>query len=206
MNDVELKKTLSALTPPVAAEEERSRALYQATIALSQPGSPADPSQAPSRARIFRLVLVNSLALAALVVGCFMAVNQRASSSASSATIASADLRTLAQVQELFPGQLDAVIEREGRLQISLASDSSLTGQGQPLVIQFENAGHALRVLSYSGRSVTIELNGSRITFDALITNEGGIVLSGADFAWDSDSPKLIAGYRVKARPLGAAL
>ncbi|MDF3057802.1 MAG: hypothetical protein K0R17_2017, partial [Rariglobus sp.] len=119
---------------------------------------------------------------------------------------ASADVLTLAQMQTLFPGQLNAVIERDGNVQLDLAGGSSTAASEQPLVVQLERGGHRLRVLSYSGRSITLELKEGRLTFEALVTSGGDVVLSGEDFVWSSTRPGVLAGYRVNAQPLNTGL
>jgi hypothetical protein len=117
-----------------------------------------------------------------------------------------ADSSTLAQVEALFPGQLNAVIERDGEVRLDLAGQASAVASEQPVLVQFERGGKRLRVLSYSGRSITLELQGERVTFEALVTSAGDVVLSGANFVWSSAQPGPLAGYNVNARQLDHAL
>lgn len=199
MNDRDLKKQLDVLTPPPADEAARARALHRATVALSQPHavSSAGTGTATWRGAYGWLALCAVMLVAGLVM-------IRPFQPEPSAANGGADLRTLAQVEALFPGQLNAVIERDGEVRLDLAGQSSPVASEQPVLVQFERGGHRLRVLSYSGRSVTLELKGATFTFEALVTSDGGVVLSGDDFAWSSALPKPLAGYKVQARALAS--
>jgi hypothetical protein len=74
------------------------------------------------------------------------------------------------------------------------------------LLVELVRDGRRLRVISYSGRSVRVQLDGVELHFDALLTGAGEIVLAGADFIWTSATPRRLAGWRVEARPLVATL
>jgi hypothetical protein len=205
MTDADLKKQLSAL-PAVSAEPAlRERALHRSLIALAQPpeAEEADAARASSghsswRVALGALVVVFVAGLLVFRTGHFGATTNE--------TNAHADLQTLAQVQELFPDRLNAVIERDGALELDLSTRPQFGATEQPLIVQLERGDQRLRVLSYSGRSITLELKGVKLTFDALVTSDGGIVLSGRDFVWNSKQPGPLAGYRVIAQPLNIAL
>lgn len=194
MNDRELKDLLGSVTPPAIDAAARERALHRSTVALSQPGAGPAPERDSYRRWMAGFA---SAAGAALVVTVLLAVRHAPPEGG-------ADLRTLAQVEAVFPGQLNAVIERDGEVQLDLAGQVSPGATDQPVIVQLESGGHRLRVLSYSGRSITLELKGARFTFEALVTSDGGVVLSGDDFVWSSTQPKSLAGYRIQARPLTA--
>jgi len=207
MTEAELKKQLARLKTPAVDETAKGRALHRALIAQAQPGA---RSAAEVRVKARRPISYGWPAVAAvLAVLLFVAtVHFRSGDEASMPVAAGADLRMLAQVEGLFPGQLNAVIERDGAVKLDLADvvQTQADSDEQPLVVQFEQGSQRLRVLSYSGRSITVELKGRRITFEALVTSDGGVVLSGADFAWSPAQPELLAGYRVKAQALGSFL
>ncbi len=201
MNDADLRKTLSALPVPSVDSAARERGLHRALVALAQP----QPVTAPVRtsAGLWRGALV------ALAVGLGTGVlvfRGKVHDPAAAIDVAHADALTLAQMQSLFPGQLNAVIERDGAVQLDLAGQSSDVASAQPLVVQLERGGQRWRVLSYSGRTITLELQDGRVIFEALVTSEGGVVLSGRDFVWNSAQPGSLAGYRVNAQPLDKTL
>lgn len=196
MNDRDLRGHLDSLEVPGADETVRGRALHRATAALAHPddsGLAEAGLDAWRGARGWLALCAVMLVAGLLMIGPFRPQPE---------TDGGADLRTLAQVEELFPGQLNAVIEKDGGVQIDLAGRASATAGEQPVLVQFERGGRRLRVLSYSGRSITLELKGETFTFEALVTGDGGVVLSGDDFAWSSAQPRRLAGYKIQARPL----
>lgn len=201
MNDSDLRKTLSSLTVPPADAATRERALHRSLVALAQPS--AATAETPVRAFAVRPVWGVALAACVVVlVAGLVAFRGAKPGVIPSADVAGDDALTLAQMQTLFPGQLNAVIERDGVAQLDLAGGPSSAANEQPLIVQLESGGQRLRVLSYSGRSITLELKGGRVTFEALVTGEGDVVLSGPDFVWSSARPASLAGYRISARPL----
>lgn len=205
MTDPELKRRLAQLTPPVVDEAAKGRALHRATVALSQPAELAEATGA-QRARWLPwqgwVAGVAMLAMLLIVGGRYLRVDPSVAAEAPSPSQAGEDLRMLAQVQGLFPGLLNAVIERNDEVKLDLTAERMAVADEQPLVVQLERGSQRLRVLSYSGRSVTVELKGKKITFEALVTSDGGVVLSGDDFVWSSAQPGLLAGYHVEARTL----
>lgn len=107
--------------------------------------------------------------------------------------------RTLQELEALFPGQVNAVIERDGQVDVELA-EAHAGGTGQPIVVEFVQGSRVLRVLSYSGRQVCVDLGGAKACFEPLVTAEGSVILSGEDFLWTSEHPVTREGYRVEAR------
>ena len=196
MNERELKKHLAGLTLPKVNETRRDQALHRATVALAQ----LEASAVDESYLRHRWTAGLACATGAALVSAFLMVVRPAP------TEGSADLSTLAQVEALFPGQLNAVIERDGEVRLDLAGQASAVASEQPVLVQLERGGKRLRVLSYSGRSITLELKDERVTFEALVTSDGHVVLSGPDFVWSSAQPGLLAGYQVKARTLDHVL
>ncbi|MEY4488962.1 MAG: hypothetical protein RIQ79_1470 [Verrucomicrobiota bacterium] len=208
MPDADLRNQLSALHPPAPDETARGRALHRATLALAS--APA-PASAPARGTRPSFAFGFS-ALAALAVALTLGVTFFTRSGVSPITqlpSPSTDAVVLAEVEKLFPGQLNALIDRDGVLQLDLrpASDSAAPDSAdQALLVELVRDGRRLRVISYSGRSVRVQLDGVELHFDALLTGAGEIVLAGADFIWTSATPRRLAGWRVEARPLVATL
>ncbi|MFA6285737.1 MAG: hypothetical protein WC661_00030 [Opitutaceae bacterium] len=202
MNDDQLRKALGALRPPMPGEVERDRALYQATLALAQPRK-AQESERSWLPRATWAVL-GCLAVTLVVGG--LAFRDKPVASAEAIATAGDDLHTLSQVARLFPGQVNAVIERDGAVQLDLAHDQAPAADAQPLVVQLESGGDRLRVLSYSGRSITLKVKGATLVFEVLVTGEGTVVLSGDNFVWSSAQPGLLAGYKVQAHTLVSSL
>ncbi len=195
---------LSAVPAPAINPDARARGLHRALIALRQRQASGVPLSPAVRTRPLRAVMLacgaGMLAAAALL---FQGTNMVETPAPKTAD---ADVWTLAQMQALFSGQLNAVIERNGNVQLDLAGRPSTLGTEQPLLVQLERGDQRLRVLSYSGRRITLELTSGSVTFDALVTGEGEVVLLGRDFAWSSARPAVLAGYRINAQSLIPAL
>lgn len=224
MPDSDLRSRLAALRPPGQTESTRARALHRASCALAVATRPA-----PAPRRLFPLLLGGAIATAvAFALGLWIArpaappassrlagqdpASFNASSNAATAPTASAtptaadSLQLLAQVHQLFPGRLNAVIERDGSLQLDLSPAAAALVADQPLLIEFTHGGHTVRVLGFSGRSVELELDGRPLRFSPLLTGEGSILITGEDFAWTPGLPPPAAftGWQVNARPLAA--
>ncbi len=213
MTDADLKKQLSALPSPAPASTAPERALHHALIALAQPrgGTVHAGHAGEHRGRALLSWSALTMGVIMLFTGVILLRMQfagTATAGSDTPTVVSTetDLQTLAEVEGLFPGQLNAVIERDGVVQLDLAGSAHSLADKQPLILHLEGGGHRLRVLSYSGRSVTLELKSGRVTFEALITGDGNVVLSGNDFAWTSEQPRPLAGYRVQAHTLPSSL
>jgi len=209
MTDRNLSKSLSALRAPAPSDAAKERAHYHATVALqaawAQGGGDPRGAAAGERRGFWRGIftgLTLSACVVALAIGLFF---ERAKPGAG---VAAEDL--LAQLQQLFPGQLNAVIERNGALQLELVAAGAEPAGGarlpgdQAILVELTRGSQRLRVFSYSGHSVRLELDGVEKQFDTLLTGEGGIVLAGADFAWDSTAPRRWAGWKITARALGS--
>lgn len=204
MTDADLKKQLSALPAVSADPAMRERALHRSLIALAQPREvEASGAIRISAGRAPWSIVLSALTVV-LVVG--VVVFRGPFGTTTNESNARADVQMLAQMQQLFPDQLNALIERDGAVELDLSNRPQAAATEQPLLVQLERGDHRLRVLSYSGRSITVELKGARFTFEALVTSDGGVVLSGSDFVWSSRQPGRLAGYRVVAQPLNVSL
>jgi hypothetical protein len=191
MNDDFLKKRLTELKVPEPDEAARDKALHRALIALKNaPDASPQPSAQPVRRLLWAWAATG--ALAAIVLTMWLSREPKREDSF-------AWQRTLQEVEALFPGQVNAVIERDGQVDVELA-EANAGGTGQPVVVEFVQGSRVLRVLSYSGRQVCVELNGEKACFEPLVTAEGGVILSGKDFLWTSEHPVSREGYRVEAR------
>jgi hypothetical protein len=194
MNDELLKKRLAELKVPEPEENARERTLHRALLALKNA-----PEEVPEvRSHFFWRWAAAAGACAAVALMAAWMVTRPVGE----------DLlawqRTLREVEALFPGQVNAVIERDGAVDLEL-SDQDAGGTSQPVVVEFVRGADVLRVLSYSGRKVCVDLGGAKACFEPLVTAEGRVILAGEDFLWSSEHPVSRAGYRVEARFLHPA-
>ena len=199
MTDPELRERLAVLRPPASTDAARSRALFRANLALdaSTRATPASAHAAAqtSRSPLASLRLASGLLLgsvAALALGFWLLRPATPANLASDPAPASSDaaraasLRLLAEVQSLFPGRLNAVVDRDGALQIDLADNSSALASDQAIVVELARAGKVVRILGYSGRAIDLEIGGRALRFAPLLTGGGEVLLAGENFAWSS--------------------
>lgn len=111
----------------------------------------------------------------------------------------------LAQVEALFPGQLDAVIEdSDGDVQVAVAQRTQRPSD-QPLLVEFRRGDAMVRVLSYSGRHVCVDLGDRHACFEAMIGKRGEVIVAGDDFVWTTQNHARAGGWHITAAPLGNA-
>jgi hypothetical protein len=109
-------------------------------------------------------------------------------------------------MERVFPGQLDGVIQAGNKVDVDLDEDATpaLAESGaQRLKVTLQRGDKTVQILGYSGRKICVQLDGHMKCFEPLVTANGQVILSGDDFLWSSDEPAPIAGYQVKARPIG---
>lgn len=198
MDDKELRDQLRKLSIPEPSDTARERARHRALLAFQHGGVEDKASHRPwMRTMAWCSGMAAVLALVAIL---FL----RSTSKAEMDSLAK-DRETLKQTEVLFPGQLNALIERDGKIRIELA-DRPSSPNDQPVLIQFKQNGRSFRVLSYSGRRVCVEVNGKSVCFEALVTGNDTVILSGDNFVWSSQNPTALAGYRVEAHALASTL
>ena len=112
--------------------------------------------------------------------------------------------KLLAEMEALFPGQLDGVISSGGNVSLDLALTASDVKKEalQPLAITFQRGKQIVRVLGYSGRRVCVNLAGRKRCLEPLVTAEGKVIVEGDDFLWTDARPMTVAGYKLEARTL----
>ena len=195
MTDDELQQKLRALRAPSPDGMARERARHRALIALSQPDAAVEPE--PRRVALTWALM--GLAVAALALAAALFRPQPAAPAGRPGQVA-----LLTQVQQLFPGELDAVIERDGEVQVALASEER-PASDQPLLVEFRRGDAVVRVFSFSGRHVCVDLGGRSACFDALIGEHGEVIVAGEEFVWTPQDQAAAGGWQITARALGKA-
>ena len=188
MNDESLKRRLRGLAVPPVDEGAREKALQRSQIALANSHSLPVARPFPG----WRWGLAPGLAL---LLGLLWFARPHAGPEPQPSA------KVLAEMEALFPGQVDAVILQGNSVKLDL-SDTPEGSSQQPLVVTLRRGGQTVQVLAYSGRKVCVELGGRRECFEPLVTAEGKVILSGDDFVWEDNNPRPVAGYSVQARSL----
>ena len=208
MTDADLRSRLASLRPPAPSESARSRALFRACLTRENSAG-ARPAVHHCERLAPGLPLLAPLVAVLLLLPLFR-TDRDAPISQISAT-SRLDIALLDELQRLFPGQLDAVIERGGSLQLELGSTPVLDASpaDQALLLELTRGTHRLRILAYSGRTVRLRIDHRELRFSPLITGSGQVMLAGDDFAWNpavEAPPRALDGWQIHARSLGGIL
>lgn len=198
MNDDDLQRQLHKLRVPKASELARARARHRALIAFRQGGS-MPPEECVRKGFVWSWRAVVALAF---VLGLlpFLFLKHHATPE----NLAN-DRQILQQMEKLFPKQINAVVEDNGKVDLSIAQ-SPVVGTDQPVLVVFKRGQESIRVLSYSGHRVCLMLGKTQDCFDILATPTGGIILEGENQVWLASENPRIAGYSVQAQSLEASL
>lgn len=111
------------------------------------------------------------------------------------------ELELLHEYKELFSGDLKALVKYNGQVDLVLGGDE-LSQSNPPVLIDFRNKAQSVRVIGYSGQSISFQLGAKAVILDVLTTPEGEVLLSGGDFVWSKGIAPNLNGYRVDARLL----
>jgi hypothetical protein len=198
MNDDDLQQRLHKLRVPEASESARARARHRALIAFQQ-GDSMQPAEPMQKGFIWRWRAVVVLAVVIGLLPFLFLKHHPASENLAN------DRQILQQMEKLFPKQINAVVEENGRVDLSIAQ-APVVGSDQPVLVVFKRGQESIRVLSYSGHRVCLMLGKTQNCFEILATPTGGIILEGEDKVWLASENPEVAGYSVRAQSLEASL
>jgi hypothetical protein len=197
VNDDELRRVLSGLRIPSVSDAARARARHRSVLALGR--TEAEPTVKPSELLWKWTAGALALALAFVLAWQFFSRPPVLRENIV------ADQKFLQQLQALFPRQVNAVVEDNGKVDLSVAQSPEV-GSDQPIVILFRRQGQLIRVLSYSGHEFSLPLDGHEHRFEILATASGAVIIEEDNKAWLAASKPEIAGYSVRAQTLEASL
>ena len=197
MNDQSLHNLLGKLVAPPLEDAAREKARHGAEIAFANRSAVSLPIK--KGARWMNRALALGLVGVGVVLIC-LSWAQRTRPAGESFS----EGKLLAEMEALFPGQLDGVIRSGGNVSLDLASTASdVKGfPSQPLAMTLQRGKQIVRVLGYSGRKVCVNLGGRKRCLEPLVTGEGKVIVEGEDFLWTNAHPTQVAGYRLEARTL----
>lgn len=193
MKDDELRKILDRLEVPAPDEAARGRALDRALTAFRH--REAKPAVEESGMKAWRWALAGAF-LAVLAGVCWMLRGP--------SDILRPPGLVLDQMAALFPGRLDAVVEHGGDVDVRLSPEDSPSSQ-QPLMLVLTRGRDVVRVLSYSGRVICLDLDGKTTCLEVLVTENNDVIVAGKKFVWSRDNPAALNGYRIEANTLQPA-
>jgi hypothetical protein len=200
MNDDDLRKQLRAFDAPPASEATRGRAKHRALLALGQPGSLTGMETSRHGLLVWGSLVVAALAL---VLEIFAHQNSTHPLHLSAENLV-ADRTILQQTEQLFPGQVEAVVQRDGKTDLAIA-DAPVVGEHQPVLVIFQRGRESIRVLSYSGHRFCLDLGAAHSCFEILESGGGGFILESDNRVWTSAQHPVIDGFEVRAQNLVAS-
>ncbi len=189
MKDPRLDDFLKKLSVPEPDPAARSRALSRARAAFEN----REAIALVEEERAWGWLGPVGFALALLIAVFFLPFSLSTEPSPSFA-----DRVMLDEMTALFHQRLTAVVERGGEVDVQ-TSLQDMPSSEQPVRILFRRGREVVRVLSFSGREVCLDLDGKRVCFDVLATKDDNVILMGGDFLWDRDHSVSLAGYRIEA-------
>jgi hypothetical protein len=192
MSDEFLRRELRKFVPSSPSEVARARAKHRALLAFQNPGDTSATEFLPTfwrRAWAFAAVLV-AVGLAAIVCRPRGGTENLAD-----------DRQMLRQIEQVFPHQLNAVVQKNGQVDLSLTETDEM-GSDQPIVLLFKRENDVVRVLSFSGHYVCVPLGARKKCFEVLETTEGGIILESDKDVLIASRHPTIEGYAFRAQTL----
>jgi len=190
-NDPDLPDILRALRPPAPSDEGREDALRRALQALHE------PAPAPTGSNAVSWLLMGSLSTAACLLIFFFWLGMFRPQSAS--PISS---HVLAEVEQLFPNQVTAVILDRGNMRLVLADTPAEEAPDQRIRVTFTKGNRSLDVLTYSGREVCVSLDGRQVCFTPLQSGEGDVFVETQNALFRGSDKTTIDGFEVTMQSL----
>lgn len=194
----ELRKYFPAHQPPpprLEAQMEAVRLARQAWEAERRQVDEAERGEGREhRYPVFALVSLGGLAAAVFVAAVLLWVkNPQPSSGVVAAETAPAGTEDVAldrekdllrEMEGLFGARLQFIVLKNGESHIEVA-ENAVFGH-QPVLLEWRRGPESWTVISYSGNTVQLEIDGEMIEFDLLVAGDGEIIMSGRDFIWSS--------------------
>lgn len=177
------ERFLDRLKVPAADESRKARALERSLVALRN--APRMERKPHRTAWAFAAAAASACVALALVLH-----GQREDSSA----------RVFAELEHLFPGQLQAVIRNGGQtdLRLSAVPNPELSTD-QRVRVTVRSGGETADVFTYSGHEVCIPLKSGALCITPLVTGEGDVLVLAGDEAFTRNGRIHSATVRARA-------
>ncbi|MEO6053152.1 MAG: hypothetical protein ABIP97_03995 [Chthoniobacterales bacterium] len=189
MDDPTIKKVLSALRVPAVSESTRERARYHALTAFRN--TPESASSFPFRKLSFAFGGLVVLLVAWLV--------------ATSLPKTADNSRLFTEIEKLFPGQFVAAIKDNDSVDLQLSPTPATVSNDQRIILSFRRGDHLIKVLTYSGNEVCLNLNGQKICATPLVQSDGNVLLMTNQEIFNGTHHAEIAGFKLSMEYLKGA-
>jgi len=107
----------------------------------------------------------------------------------------------LAQGEEMFSGSFMGVVLEYDEVKFLIAEDRQIT-KSQPIMIRLKDGENTRYVISYSGQSVPIKIDGKIVQLDILLTGKDTVIVGSDKFIWTEEQGSQ-SGINLDAKLMG---
>jgi hypothetical protein len=112
------------------------------------------------------------------------------------------NLTVFSEIENMFPGQLVAAVKDSRSLDLQLAETPEQTPKDQRILITLRKNSRLVEVLTYSGCTARLKLDGHTMEVTPLVSGDGSVlIVSGDHLVKDFDATR-IDGFLIHARTL----
>ncbi len=194
MNDAELEKLLKTAPVPERPPEFWERLPQRISAKLHWQPQRSENVNLPSRLRGGAIWGWGFAGATVLVLVGFLLGHWHGNKQA---TALLQNEKLLREVLAMFPNQVQAIIQDEKGLHLSLAEEASVS-QSQPLWIKVCEGKVCRNIITFSGQVVQIADKPVEVLADA----QGGVMLVGEHFFWSSAQKSSVQDLRINAQQL----
>ena len=198
MNDSDLAKKLKAAPVPTRDEDywESFPRLVSAKLRTT-------PAERPivERHWLPRLAWGGGIAFACLMIG-FALGHWHGQKQKSDPYALLQNGKMLREVLTLFPNRVRAIVQDEHGVQLVLADQPDVP-VSTPIYVRICDGKQCASLVTFSGQE--LEIAGQKVT--VLVDAQGGVIVTGSQFAWSSERPAGASGsLKIEARSLNSII
>jgi hypothetical protein len=112
----------------------------------------------------------------------------------------------LNEMRQVFGNRLEGVVQYKGNIQPVVNSTGGAYTNAQPVVITLRQGGREISIVSFSGNTVTVDLDHGKMTLSPVVTGDGHVIVEGKDFIWSRDRMIGKPDFSIDAKTLGTSL
>jgi len=183
-DDQHLRDALAKLSTPPPSEAAQEQARAQALKAWHESRQPVSRARDRAPRARGRWIWAGAAAAAAIILALVFLPNRNlapelalAPGKESPLPMADAPEHLLDEMQKLFPGQVLAVVEQDHAVDLQLDESPTPVPTEQALQIELVRGTQRVEVLTYSGRSFSVKLDGRLTQFMPLLTGAGALIV-----------------------------
>lgn len=93
------------------------------------------------------------------------------------------DVTLIREMRAVFGNQLNGIIESAGKVEPVVAEGNTFS-DSQPILVTLQQGDKKLRILCFSGNTVTVPYSGKNLRLTTILNKEGNVIVEGDDFMW----------------------